>query len=299
MCDWLGLSFALGLSFCSAGRFDSGCTPEKTDGVYLGMAKNVQLALEPGKQYQILVDARSPRVASSFSLHGARFENNISQTRDSLETSFDPWSASAFVVSGTFTAENSNVVVTLPSASRHDRERVAVCPLDSNLHDDRMPWWKSVALLSTERTKMKLFSGTLVYPPLPIPIGALVLAYLKRNLSYQLLLVILFYTDGIWWLTNFLSSSELSGLPSDGYLPLLFCVSGFVFSGLFFRTNLHRNLIALYAIGIVSLITSPFYYTPLALVVAPVWLNSDVPRWQNPKSTPAVERRLSAASSKT
>lgn len=275
MCDWLTLAFAAGFSFCSAGRFESGCTPEQTDGVYLGMAKHLQLSLVPGEHYYLLTDARSPKNPSLFSLSGGRFISNLSTPIDELEGSFDPWSASAFLTVGTFEATAEKVVVTLPDAGRDEQERAAVCP--KTAPPNHRPTWLSLLTLPSDRTKAKLFSKTLVYPTLPIPIGALVLAYLQKDLTYRNFLVILFYTDGIWWLTNSISSSELSGVSEDVYLPLLLSLAGFFLAALFLKTSLHLNLFVLLGVAVVALLTSPFYYTPLALVVSPIWFESPGP----------------------
>jgi hypothetical protein len=99
----------------------------------------------------------------------------------------------------------------------------------------------------------------------------LVLSYLRQDLSYKLLLVTLFYTDGIWWLANSLSSSELSEPTEDLALAIFFCVSDFFLAFAFFKTSASKHILPLLAIVPVALLISPFYYTPLALALAPIF----------------------------
>ena len=266
MCDWVTLTLATGLSFCTSGRFENGCTPDPTNGIYMGIAHNLQVRLVPGDEYLLLTDARCPGEPSQFTLHGGLFTNTTSS-----DLLFDPWTASSFASVSTFVATQEDVVVTMPPAPRHDRERAVVCP--TRWEGTAQPAWRSLLSLPAERTKTKIFSHTLVYPTLPLPIGALVLAYLKKKLDFRLVLVILFYTDGIWWIANTISSSELSGAPSTIYIPILLSLSAFALSFLFWKSRIHQNLVALCAIGVASLVTSPFYYTPLALLLSPIWLD--------------------------
>jgi len=266
MCDFFYTTFSLGVSFCASGYASSGCTPLPSDGVCMGIAKHVQCHVSDGKAYRVLVDPRTDVPVDSVNVIGGAFTNSTD-----LSYSLDVWTATPYADIGTIVARGNTVVIVMPDARRHEREKVALCPVDTST---ARPVLESVFFLPAERTKTKLFTRTFIYPALPIPVGALVAAYTGSPFKYKLVLVSIFYTDFLWWISNGASAVELGGVHEDSFLIFVFALASLLLAVASTSTTLHRRPLVCVALAPLSLLSSPFYYAPVALLSSPIFLSS-------------------------
>ena len=249
----------------------------------MGIGQNIQVDVTPGRSYYVLIDPRSTYLSSGIGLVGAH--ELVRPNTTLLSTSVDPWTSSAYATAGTFVAYDSNVVVKLPRPRRHDRAKAVVCPVEPHGIARSVPL--GLISLSAERTKSKLFTRTFVYPPLPIAVWGLVKSFfvVRTHKPFNTAVATLFYTDAIWWLANTISASELGDTSEDIVIAYALSAVNFFLFSLVVSTPVTQSLAACLCIGSISFVTSPFYATPIVLLLAPIFFSLDIPENDKPEKT--------------